>query len=135
MAVHVELNSWRQAEEHFRNVDQDQGRKHYDREMFNCELALNLMGIGTLYSCSEHLGVGIEEASRRLHATMSHRSDGSQARSGLIPVLEGRDRDLVFRERSCTCRSNTAWTQSSVSLRGQQAICLSFLSRTSLSPV
>ena len=55
MAVHVELNSWRQAEEHFRNVDQDQGRKHYDREMFNCELALNLMGIGTLYSCSGHL--------------------------------------------------------------------------------
>ena len=55
MAVHVELNSWRQAEEHFRNLDQDQGRKHYDREMFNCELALNLMGIGTLYSCSGHL--------------------------------------------------------------------------------
>ncbi len=55
MVVHVELNSWRQAEEHFRNVDQDQGRKHYDREMFNCELALNLVGIGTLYSCSGHL--------------------------------------------------------------------------------
>ncbi len=55
MVSHVELNSWRQAEEHFRNVDQDQGRKHYDREMFNCELALNLMGIGTLYSCSGHL--------------------------------------------------------------------------------
>ena len=55
MAVHVELNSWRQAEKHFRNLDQDQGRKHYDREMFNCELALNLMGIGTLYSCSGHL--------------------------------------------------------------------------------
>src|SRR5947208_13518515 len=55
MVVHVELNSWRQAEEHFRNVDQDQGRKHYDRDMFNCELALNLVGIGTLFSCSGHL--------------------------------------------------------------------------------
>src|SRR2546421_9807084 len=55
MVVHVELNSWVQAEEHFRNVDQDQGREHYDREMFNCELALNLVGIGTLFSCSGHL--------------------------------------------------------------------------------
>jgi hypothetical protein len=55
MGLHVELNSWRQAEEHFRDVDQDQGRKHYDREMFNCELALNLAGIGTLFSCSGHL--------------------------------------------------------------------------------
>src|SRR6266699_6290510 len=55
MAVHVELSSWRQAEEHFRNVDQDQGRKHSDREMFNCEFALNLAGIGTLFSCSGHL--------------------------------------------------------------------------------
>jgi len=55
MTLHVELNSWVQAEEHFRDLDQDQGRKHYDREMFNCELALNLMGIGTLYSCSGHL--------------------------------------------------------------------------------
>src|SRR5216683_3510573 len=55
MVVHVELNSWRQAEEHFRNLDQDQGRRHYDREMFNCELALNLMGIGTLFSCRGHL--------------------------------------------------------------------------------
>ena len=55
MVVHVELSAWTQAEEHFRNVDQDQGRKHYDRDMFNCELALNLMGIGTLFSCSGHL--------------------------------------------------------------------------------
>ncbi len=55
MVLHVELNSWVQAEEHFRDVDQDQGRKHYDREMFNCELALNLMGVGTLFSCSGHL--------------------------------------------------------------------------------
>jgi len=55
MVVRVELNSWRQAEEHFRNLDQDQGRRHYDPEMFNCELALNLMGIGTLFSCSGHL--------------------------------------------------------------------------------
>src|SRR5207302_1855806 len=36
MVVHVELNSWRQAEEHFRNLDQDQGRKHYDREERGC---------------------------------------------------------------------------------------------------
>ncbi len=55
MGLHVELNSWLQAEEHFRDVDQDQGRKHYDREMFNCELALNLAGLGTLFSCSGHL--------------------------------------------------------------------------------
>ena len=55
MVLHVELDSWLQAEEHFRDVDQDQGRKHYDREMFNCELALNLAGIGTLFSCSGHL--------------------------------------------------------------------------------
>ena len=55
MELHVELNSWAQAEEHFRNLDQDQGREHYDRDMFNCELALNLVGIGTLYSCSGHL--------------------------------------------------------------------------------
>ena len=55
MVLHVELNSWVQAEEHFRNLDQDQGRKHYDREMFNLELALNLVGIGTLFSCSGHL--------------------------------------------------------------------------------
>ena len=55
MTLHVELNSWVQAEEHFRDLDQDQGRKHYDREMFNCELALNLVGIGTLFSCSGHL--------------------------------------------------------------------------------
>ena len=55
MVVHVELNSWVQAEEHFRDLDQDQGRKHYDRDMFNCELALNLVGIGTLFSCSGHL--------------------------------------------------------------------------------
>src|SRR5437763_13687618 len=55
MELHVELNSWAQAEEHFRNLDQDQGRKHYDRDMFNCELALNLVGIGTLISCRGHL--------------------------------------------------------------------------------
>ena len=55
MVLHVELNSWVQAEEHFRDLDQDQGRKHYDREMFNCELALNLVGIGTLFSCRGHL--------------------------------------------------------------------------------
>jgi hypothetical protein len=55
MVLHVELDSWLQAEEHFRDVDQDQGRRHYDREMFNCELALNLVGIGTLFSCSGHL--------------------------------------------------------------------------------
>jgi hypothetical protein len=55
MGLQVELNSWVQAEEHFRDVDQDQGRKHYDRGMFNCELALNLVGIGTLFSCSGHL--------------------------------------------------------------------------------
>ncbi len=55
MVLHVELNSWVDAEEHFRDLDQDQGRKHYDREMFNCELALNLVGIGTLFSCSGHL--------------------------------------------------------------------------------
>jgi len=28
---------------------------HYDRDMFNCELALNIVGIGTLFSCSGHL--------------------------------------------------------------------------------
>ena len=55
MGAHVELNAWEQAEAHFREVDQDQGRAHYDREMFNCELALNLVGIGTLFSCSGHL--------------------------------------------------------------------------------
>ena len=55
MGWHVELNSWRQAEEHFRELDQDQGRKHYDRDMFNCELALNIVGIGTLFSCRGHL--------------------------------------------------------------------------------
>src|SRR2546429_7356197 len=54
MVVHVELNSWVQAEEHFRDLDQDQGREHYDRDMFNCELALNLVGIGTLFSCRVH---------------------------------------------------------------------------------
>jgi hypothetical protein len=55
MGLHVELNSWAQAEEHFRDLDQDQGREHYDRDMFNCELALNIMGIGTLFSCRGHL--------------------------------------------------------------------------------
>ena len=55
MVLHVELNSWAQAEEHFRDVDQDQGREHYDRDMFNCELALNILGIGTLFSCRGHL--------------------------------------------------------------------------------
>jgi hypothetical protein len=55
MGWHVELNSWLQAEEHFRELDQDQGRKHYDRDMFNCELALNIVGIGTLFSCRGHL--------------------------------------------------------------------------------
>ena len=55
MVVHIELNSWVQAEEHFRDLDQDQGREHYDRDMFNCELALNLVGIGTLFSCRGHL--------------------------------------------------------------------------------
>ena len=55
MVVHVELNSWAQAEEHFRDLDQDQGREHYDRDMFNCELALNISGIGTLFSCRGHL--------------------------------------------------------------------------------
>ena len=55
MGLHVELNSWAQAEEHFRDVDQDQGREHYDRDMFNCELALNILGIGTLFSCRGHL--------------------------------------------------------------------------------
>jgi hypothetical protein len=55
MVAHVELNAWEQAEAHFRGIDQDQGRAHYDREMFNCELALNLVGIGTLFSCSGHL--------------------------------------------------------------------------------
>ena len=55
MVVHVELNSWAQAEEHFRALDQDQGREHYDRDMFNCELALNISGIGTLFSCRGHL--------------------------------------------------------------------------------
>src|SRR5947209_19251881 len=55
MVVRVELNSWAQAEEHFRDLDQDQGREHYDREMFNCELALNLVGIGTLFRCRGHL--------------------------------------------------------------------------------
>jgi hypothetical protein len=44
-----------QAEQHFRDVDQNQGREHYDREMFNCELALNMMGLGTLFSCRGHL--------------------------------------------------------------------------------
>jgi hypothetical protein len=43
MGLHIELNSWAQAEEHFRDVDQDQGREHYDRDMFNCELALNII--------------------------------------------------------------------------------------------
>jgi hypothetical protein len=55
MVVHIELNSWAQAEEHFRDLDQDQGREHYDRDMFNCELALNILGIGTLFSCRGHL--------------------------------------------------------------------------------
>jgi hypothetical protein len=55
MGARVELNAWEQAEAHFRELDQDQGRAHYDREMFNCELALNLAGIGTLFSCSGHL--------------------------------------------------------------------------------
>jgi hypothetical protein len=55
MGLHIELTSWAQAEEHFRGVDQDQGREHVDREMFNCELALNLIGIGTLFSCRGHL--------------------------------------------------------------------------------
>ena len=55
MVAHVELNAWEQAEAHFKEIDQDQGRAHYDREMFNCELALNLVGIGTLFSCSGHL--------------------------------------------------------------------------------
>lgn len=55
MVAHVELKAWEQAEVHFRDLDQDQGRAHYDREMFNCELALNLVGIGTLFSCSGHL--------------------------------------------------------------------------------
>src|SRR5215471_15459595 len=55
MVAHVELKAWEQAEVHFRDLDQDQGRLHYDREMFNCELALNLVGIGTLFSCSGHL--------------------------------------------------------------------------------
>ena len=55
MVVHVELDSWVQAEEHFRALDQDQGREHYDRDMFNCELALNISGIGTLFSCRGHL--------------------------------------------------------------------------------
>ena len=54
MVAHVALNAWEQAEAYFREVDQDQGRAHYDRDMFNCELALNLMGIGTLFSCSGH---------------------------------------------------------------------------------
>ena len=55
MVVHVKLDSWAQAEEHFRDLDQDQGREHYDRDMFNCELALNISGIGTLFSCRGHL--------------------------------------------------------------------------------
>ncbi len=55
MGARVELKAWEQAEAHFRELDQDQGRAHYDREMFNCELALNLAGIGTLFSCSGHL--------------------------------------------------------------------------------
>src|SRR5438445_8215000 len=55
MRLHIELNSWAQAEEHFRDLDQDQVLEHYDRDMFNCELALNLVGIGTLFSCSGHL--------------------------------------------------------------------------------
>jgi hypothetical protein len=55
MGLHVELNSWAQAEEHFRDLDQDQGREHYDRDMFNCELALNILGVGTLFSCRGHL--------------------------------------------------------------------------------
>jgi hypothetical protein len=54
MGLRIELNSWAQAEEHFRDVDQDQGREHCDRDMFNCELALNLVGIGTLFSCRGH---------------------------------------------------------------------------------
>ena len=55
MVLHIELNSWAQAEQHFRDLDQDQGREHYDRDMFNCELALNILGIGTLFSCGGHL--------------------------------------------------------------------------------
>jgi hypothetical protein len=55
MVLHIELNSWAQAEQHFRDLDQDQGREHVDRDMFNCELALNMMGIGTLFSCRGHL--------------------------------------------------------------------------------
>ena len=55
MGAHVELKAWEQAEAHFRELDQDQGRVHYDRDMFNCELALNIVGIGTLFSCSGHL--------------------------------------------------------------------------------
>src|SRR2546423_14337375 len=55
MVLHIELNSWAQAEQHFRDLDQDQGRAHCDRDMFNCELALNIAGIGTLFSCRGHL--------------------------------------------------------------------------------
>src|SRR5436309_15345606 len=55
MVLHIELNSWAQAEQHFRDLDQDQGREHYDRDMFNCELALNILGIGTQFSCRGHL--------------------------------------------------------------------------------
>ena len=32
MGLHIELNSWTQAEDHFREVDQDQGREYVDRE-------------------------------------------------------------------------------------------------------
>ena len=38
-----------------RALDQDQGREHYDRDKFNCELALNISGIGTLFSCRGYL--------------------------------------------------------------------------------
>jgi hypothetical protein len=55
MGSQAGLNSWAQVEEHFRDLDQDQGREHYDRDMFNCELALNILGIGTLFSCRGHL--------------------------------------------------------------------------------
>src|SRR5437588_9866866 len=55
MGAHVELKAWEQAAAHFRELDQDQGRVHYDRDMFNCELALNVVGIGTLFSCSGQL--------------------------------------------------------------------------------
>ena len=56
MGLHIELNSWTQAEEHFRDVDQDQGREHVDRDMFNCEPARLPAFVRASQHCWDHRG-------------------------------------------------------------------------------